>query len=87
MGSDPIVAHVPITGQETIGIVRPNLKVFEDFDAANDCALFKSKGRPWTLGPGWYAIFHPVYGAHAPGQSMDGERTIRKLVIKVREKK
>lgn len=84
---DFIDIHVPITGQETIGIVRPNLKVFKDFDAANDCVLFQSKGRPWTLGPGWYAIFHPVYGAHSPGQSTYGERTIRKLVIKVREKK
>ena len=76
--------HVPISGCETIGVTKPEPKVFADFNVKDDYVLFKAKGEPWTLEPGEFAIFFPEKGAHAPGHTSDSERTIRKLVIKVR---
>ena len=76
--------QAPITGCETIGVATPDPKVFDGFDVENDYVLFNAKGEPWTLKPGEFAIFFPERGAHAPGRSSDGPRTIRKLVIKVR---
>ena len=58
--------------------------MFDGFNVEKDCVLFKAKGEPWTLNPGEFAIFFPEKGAHAPGLSSDGPRTIRKLVVKVR---
>ena len=75
----------PISGRETIGVVKPDPKVFEGFNTEKDYVLFKAKGMPWMLKPGEFAIFFPGEGAHAPGLSSDGPRTIRKLVIKVRK--
>ena len=77
--------QAPITGSETIGTALPPGGVFAGFDAEGDFVLFKAKGEPWTLKPGEFAIFFPENGAHAPGLSSDGPRTIRKLVIKVRK--
>ena len=76
--------HVPISGCETIGVTKPEPKVFADFNVKDDYVLFKAKGEPWTLKPGEFAIFFPEKGAHAPGLSSDASRKIRKLVIKVR---
>jgi beta-galactosidase beta subunit len=59
-------------------------KDFARFDVKKDCALFTRKGEAWTLAPGEFAIFFPGAGAHAPGLSDDGARTIRKVVVKVR---
>ena len=74
----------PIAGCETIGVAMPDPKVFDGFNAEKDYVLFNAKGEPWTLKPGEFAIFFPERGAHAPGLSSDGPRTIRKLVVKVR---
>ena len=74
----------PITGCETIGVAKPDPKVFEGFNVEKDYVLFNAKGEPWTLKPGEFVIFFPERGAHAPGLSTDGPRTIRKLVVKVR---
>ena len=75
----------PITGCETIGVAKPDPKVFEGFNVEEDYVLFNAKGEPWTLKPGEFALFFPERGAHAPGLSVDGPRTIRKLVVKVRD--
>ena len=77
--------QAPITGIETIGVTEPEPKAFDGFDVEKDYVLFRAKGEPWTLKPGEFAIFFPEKGAHAPGLSADGPRTIRKLVIKVRD--
>ena len=77
--------QAPITGSETIGVMEPDPKVFDGFNAEKDYVLFWAKGEPWTLKPGEFAIFFPEKGAHAPGLSPDGPRTIRKLVVKVRD--
>ena len=54
------------------------------FGEAHDCVLFNAETKPVELNPGEFAIFFPPDGAHAPGHSSDGERTIRKVVIKVK---
>ena len=77
--------QAPITGSETIGVTEPDPKVFDGFNAEKDYVLFWAKGEPWTLKPGEFAIFFPEKGAHAPCLSSDGPRTIRKLVVKVRD--
>lgn len=73
----------PITGDETIGILRPPAGVFADFNVEKDYVLFKAKGEARTLAPGEFAVFFPNEGAHAPGHSADVARPLRKLVIKV----
>ena len=78
--------QAPISGSETFGVAKPDPKVFDGFDTTKDYVLFNAKGQPWTLEPGEFAIFFPENGAHAPGLSSDGPRTIRKLVIKVGSK-
>ena len=77
--------QAPISGSETIGVVKPDPKVFDGFNVEKDYVLFKAKGEPWTLTPGEFAIFFPEEGAHAPCLSADGPRRIRKLVVKVRK--
>ena len=78
--------QAPITGSETIGVTEPEPKVFDGFNVEKDYVLFMAKGEAWTLKPGEFAIFFPEKGAHAPGLSSDGPRTIRKLVVKVRNR-
>lgn len=75
--------QVPLTGSETIGLVEtpPDSG---PFDTVNDCALFHGKGRLAEVGPGEFAMFFPYAGAHAPGYSSTGARSIRKVVVKLR---
>jgi YhcH/YjgK/YiaL family protein len=73
----------PISGSETFGVAKPDPKVFDGFDTMKDYVLFKAKGEPWILEPGEFAIFFPENGAHAAGLSSDGQRKIKKLVVKV----
>ena len=76
--------QAPITGSETIGVTKPEPRVFDGFNSEKDYALFKAKGEPWTLKPGEFAAFFPEKGAHAPGLCFDGQLKIRKVVVKVR---
>ena len=77
--------QAPITGSETIGLFTMDAAHRAlPFDAAHDCVLFNAEAKPVTLNPGEFAIFFPPNGAHAPGHSSNGERTIRKVVIKVK---
>ena len=48
------------------------------------CCCDRIATKPVALNPGEFAIFFPPDGAHAPGHSSNGERTIRKVVIKVK---
>ena len=75
----------PISGDETFGSLKPDPKVFENFNEKKDYVLFKAKGEVRTLKPGEVVIFFPETGAHAPCLSESGLRTVRKLVIKVRK--
>ena len=77
--------QAPITGPETIGFFTMDAAHRAlPFDEAHDCVLFDAETKPVTLNPGEFAIFFPLDGAHAPGHSSNGERTIRKVVIKVK---
>ncbi len=79
--------QAPLTGAETIGFLTltPEERAALAFNAKKDIGLFKARTKPVTLRPGDFAVFMPPCGAHAPGCSLDGERTIRKLVIKIRK--
>jgi len=79
--------QAPLTGPETIGLVAltPEARAKLAFDAAKDIAFLDAKTAPATLAPGDFCILMPPLGAHAPGCSLDGARTIRKLVIKIRK--
>ena len=77
--------HAPISGSETIGLFTMDTAHRAlPFDEAHDCVLFNAEAKPVTLTPGEFAVFFPPDGAHAPGHSSDGERTIRKVVIKIK---
>lgn len=77
--------QAPISGSETIGLFAMDAAHRAlPFDEVHDCVLFNAETSPVTLNPGEFAIFFPLDGAHAPGHSIDGDRTIRKVVIKVR---
>ena len=77
--------QAPLSGKETIGVVKSDSSNLKGFNDEKDFALFKEKGEAWELSPGEFAVFFPVEGAHAPGLSSDGTDTVRKLVIKVRK--
>ncbi len=79
--------QAPLSGPETIGFLTAtdDLLAKYDFNVEKDYVLFQAKTKPVTFQPGEFAIFIPPYGAHAPGLSLDGEPTVRKLVIKIRK--
>jgi len=78
--------QAPLTGPETYGLMTMDAKSRAvPFDVEKDYVLFDAETRPVTLRPGEFAIFFPPDGAHAPSHSDNGERTIRKLVIKVKD--
>lgn len=77
--------QAPITGDETIGLCAFDTNRTDlVFDEKKDIVFFKAKVEPRTLHPGEFAIFFPRKDAHAPGHCVGENRTIRKLVIKVR---
>ena len=78
--------QAPITGPETIGLlsITPEARAEIAFDAKKDIGFFDAKTEPVTLRPGDFAVLMPPLGAHAPCRSLDGARSIRKLVIKIR---
>ncbi len=86
--------QVPLTGPETFGLATldpENLPKSWKFnprgnmwDAAGDIGFADVPCRKVTVKPGEFALFMPVAGAHAPCFSDDGEREIKKVVIKVR---
>ena len=78
--------QAPISGSETMGLMTMDAKGFAaPFDVEKDYVLFDAETKPVTLQPGEFAIFFPPDGAHAPCHSENGPRTIRKLVIKVKD--
>ena len=78
----------PLTGEETIGEVTMDEKLRAlPFNEEKDFVLFDAPSRPVTLKPGEFAIYFPPNGAHAPGHCEGEARSIRKLVIKVRDER
>ena len=80
--------QVPLSGEETYGYGWLTEKNYtKSFDRKKDFGLYREQPLQWrTLKPGEFAVFFPPYGAHAPSCRDGGpERTLRKLVIKVRK--
>ncbi|MBQ6137265.1 MAG: YhcH/YjgK/YiaL family protein [Kiritimatiellae bacterium] len=73
--------QAPLTGPETFGVLESSGG--PEFDDERDIGFFEAGGRCVTVAPGEFAVFMPGDGAHAPGHSDDGPRTVRKVVVKV----
>ena len=78
--------HVPLSGEETIGVGTANPEERIDFDEDNDIGFCDGAAvEPLTVKPGEFLIVNPATCLHAPCCSMDGGgMTIRKIIIKVR---
>ena len=76
--------QIPLDGEETYGLARFDPAAPGSFDEAKDIGFYDQPVEPVTVRPGEFAILWPRTCAHAPGCSLDGARTIRKLVAKVR---
>ena len=78
--------QAPISGPETFGLMTLGAQQLAlPFDVQKDYMLFDAETKPVTLQPGEFALFFPPTGGHAPCHSENGPRTIRKLVIKVKD--
>ena len=76
--------QIPLSGEETYGVAELDLSAVGDFDEEKDIGFLTQKTVPVTLTPGEFVIFHPGTCAHAPACSLSGPRTIRKMIVKVR---
>ena len=76
--------QIPLDGEETYGLARFDPAAPGSFDEAKDIGFYDQPVEPVAVKPGEFAILWPRTCAHAPGCSLDGARTIRKLVAKVR---
>lgn len=76
--------QIPLSGEETYGLAAFDPSAVGSFDETKDIGFYDQKVEPVTVKPGEFAIFYPRTCAHAPCCSLDGARTIRKLVVKVR---
>lgn len=81
--------QAPLTGPELIGVCTLTDEQMKlPYDAKGDCILFDAKRDDLLLNilqPGWFGIFFPPKGGHAPScLPPDGPAKIRKVVIKVR---
>ena len=76
--------QIPLDDEETYGLARFDPAASGSFDEAKDIGFYDQPVEPVTVRPCEFAILWPRTCAHAPGCSLDGARTIRKLVAKVR---
>lgn len=76
--------HVPISGPETIGIMRMDEeKLALPFDVERDVVLFDAPTEPVEVKAGEFALIFPPYAGHAPCCSDDGRETLVKAVVKI----
>jgi len=76
--------QIPLDGEETYGLAKFDPSASGSFDETKDIGFYDQPVEPVTVKPGEFAILWPKTCAHAPGCSLDGARTIRKLVAKIR---
>lgn len=76
--------QIPLTGEETYGLAKFDPASAGSFDGTKDIGFYDQAVEPVTVKPGEFAIFYPNVCLHAPGCSLTGGRTIRKLVAKVK---
>ena len=73
-----------ISGEEKMG-VSPLSKatVTKEYDEKRDAANYDAEGKFYVAGPGEFFIFFPA-DAHRPNITPDGNKVVKKIVIKVR---
>ena len=76
--------QIPLSGAETFGLARHDPAAAGAFDEARDIGFYDEPVEPFTLVPGEMAILFPKTCAHAPACTVDGAKTVRKIVVKVR---
>jgi len=76
--------QIPLTGDETYGLAKFDPASAGSFDEAKDIGFYDQAVEPITVKVGEFAILYPNTCLHAPGCSLTGERTIRKLVAVMR---
>jgi len=76
--------HYVISGEEMIGdCPKSKLTVTKSYDASKDIANYSGAGKIYTARPGTFFIFFPSDG-HRPGISPGGNKSDKKIVIKIR---
>ena len=91
-GEGPFEAHKKyidvqalIQGSEGADIaLEHNLEITKPYSQSSDDMLFAAPHRYSSLvmKPGGFAVFYPQ-DIHRPGRQLDGEETVRKIVVKV----
>ena len=77
--------HMPISGEETVGVGKLVTPEPPDFDVKNDFGLCDDAPvEPLVLHPGEFAILYPRTCVHSPCCAAEGGGTIRKVVVKIR---
>jgi biofilm protein TabA len=73
-----------ISGEEKMGIYPVSkATVTKEYDGKRDAANYSAKGKFYVGGPGIFFIFFPS-DAHRPNITPGGNKTVKKIVIKVR---
>ncbi|MBO7721859.1 MAG: YhcH/YjgK/YiaL family protein [Kiritimatiellae bacterium] len=76
--------HLPVSGEETIGVAKFDPKTAGDFNDDEDVGFYDDvKVEPLTLKPGEFVILYPRTCAHVPCCTMIGATVIRKIVVKL----
>ncbi|MGZ3839068.1 MAG: YhcH/YjgK/YiaL family protein [Flavisolibacter sp.] len=73
-----------ITGEELIAVNPVSRSIVtRPYEAKRDAANYQAKGKTYKLTPGVFFIFFPG-DAHRPGITPGGNKTDKKIVIKIR---
>ncbi len=76
--------HYMVKGKEKIGVVPISAaKVTEAYDPAKDIMFYSAEGEFHTATPDNFFIISPKY-AHRPSVKVEGEKVVKKIVIKIR---
>ncbi len=76
--------HLVIKGEEKIGVAPiTNLTVTMPYDASKDLVNYSGEGKFYTALPGTFFLFFPGE-AHRPNITTNGNKSDKKLVIKIR---
>jgi YhcH/YjgK/YiaL family protein len=73
-----------ISGEEKIGVCKiSNASISSPYDVKKDVANYQAEGEMYTAKPGTFFIFFNN-DAHRPGITTGGNKTDKKIVIKIR---
>lgn len=72
-----------ISGKEAFGYAPlADQPITHPYDIEKDILFVRGNTTPFTLTPGFFALFLPQ-DAHLPGRMIDNPETVRKIVIKI----